>query len=867
MIVAVPGSDTYRGIGYQHAQAILTALDVLGDLSLGSMRVEGVADVVDIEVFAADGSLRAAKQVKVRAEEYTWGRAELIEVLRRWAVLPDAAHASFEFVTDGRLGPTGQKLADALDCAADGDLQELAAILEEDVGSSVCAAVANARVLRDPSTFEALLSRAERQVRALLPDPRTAADAENQAEQAINRLFVEMFGYASNAEPQQRLLMRTELAQILGVPADLPVSKRWPGDLRDRYLDAARSRDLQQFVVALVAPSLPLMRDSDREINGDPLPVSSLLQEDRPSALAGRTGMGKSTAGELLRQEAAHHERVVLLAHAEAYLPGRLEALAADAISEMTREDCPAATGRQALADSDVMLVIDGVSEVPEEVREGLKTDLLAPVAASRGARIVLLGRDIAVLRDSLPSSRTPAIFQLVEFDPQRRLDLACRLLRGASADDSANAAWLPGLWADITRVDQALGDAAGNPLLLTMALMLTGQGIAFTDRAGLYRGFVEMLARRTGATGISEASAALGIAYAHLLDQGRRYADPIEWARLLGVAVAVLEDAGVRVNSRAVDATVRRCGLVVPLGWAQTRVPLHDSFADYLAGAAHANRLTPLPARLQRSDEQRVLFAAEVGGVDAAMAAMVARDLPFVIVSLAGYDRRDLTRDTPAEVECILQHLDAGSGYGICLWRVDNHRVVALQSTGKASGWVNEERAREMLPTTSAVVVDNPGPLKIAVRMWRQKLVLRLKPPETMRMPQPASQDQACVVLADHAVRAAAATRTLIAAIAPPGHDSTLAAQVGPLGLQAIVHQTQEQLGGTQYPVSYLHSDTISISKAPDYEADASLSGPEQHWGLTTVEALTRLSPEADAVSRVRAAIEEMTTRSWLAP
>jgi hypothetical protein len=55
----------------------------------------------------------------------------------------------------------------------------------------------------------------------------------------------------------------------------------------------------------------------------------------------------------------------VLVAHAEAYLPGRLSALAADAISEVLREDLRAATGRQALADRDVTLVIDGVSEVP----------------------------------------------------------------------------------------------------------------------------------------------------------------------------------------------------------------------------------------------------------------------------------------------------------------------------------------------------------------------------------------------------------------------------------------------------------------------------------------------------------------------
>src|SRR6266487_1253160 len=100
--MTMAGVDTVRGIAFQ------PALDVLDDPDLGSMRVEGLDDVVDIEVFAADGSLRMAKQAKVRAEEYTWGKAELVAVLRRWAALPDAVHASFEFVTDGRLGTTGQ---------------------------------------------------------------------------------------------------------------------------------------------------------------------------------------------------------------------------------------------------------------------------------------------------------------------------------------------------------------------------------------------------------------------------------------------------------------------------------------------------------------------------------------------------------------------------------------------------------------------------------------------------------------------------------------------------------------------------------------------------------------------------------------
>jgi hypothetical protein len=88
----------------------------------------------------------------------------------------------------------------------------------------------------------------------MLPSPRTAADAREQAEQAIDRLFRAMFVRASDGEPRSRLLTRVEIAQILGVSADQSASQRWPGLLRDIYLEAARSQD----VGSLVRPLSPL---------------------------------------------------------------------------------------------------------------------------------------------------------------------------------------------------------------------------------------------------------------------------------------------------------------------------------------------------------------------------------------------------------------------------------------------------------------------------------------------------------------------------------------------------------------------------------------------------------------------------------
>jgi hypothetical protein len=479
-----------------------------------------------------------------------------------------------------------------------------------------------------------------------------------------------MFGRTGEADPSRRVFTRAELAEILGVPADQPAGTRWPGRLRDRYLDAASSQELGQFAESLVgtrAPSMPLIRPAD-DLTSQPRPVTDLIQGTGPSVLAGRTGMGKSTAAELLRREGARQRRAVLVGHAEAYLPGRLPALAAGAIFEVLREDLPAATGRQALADRDVTLVIDGVSEVPDDIRRALGEEFRAPEAAGSGAQIILLGRDMAAVRSVFPAGRPPAVYDLAGFDRGRRLDLACRVLWGTGADDPENADRVAALQADIDRADHVLGDAAGNPLLLTMAMNLIRQGIEFTDRAGLYSGFINLLAQRSGADGIAIATAVLGIAYAALLDQERRFAAPIEWARLLADAARHLSTMGVQANLGTLNEAARRCGLVVPIGWAQTLVPIHDSFADYLAGTAHAQQLAPLPPRAVPGDRQRLLFAAETGGADQELTSLVTRDLPFLTVQLAPYDRRVLTESAPDELREILHCLDPGEDYGISL-------------------------------------------------------------------------------------------------------------------------------------------------------------------------------------------------------
>jgi hypothetical protein len=135
--------------------------------------------------------------------------------------------------------------------------------------------------------------------------------------------------------------------------------------------------------------------------------------------------------------EGAEAGKVVLLAHAETYVSGRIEALAADAIANVVAREVPFSTGRQALFDSSVAIVIDGVSEIPEASRAALQDDLRTLVAAGRGARVLLLGRDIAALREVQPASLMPATYLTVDLGQEQRLDLGHRVVRSLTDSTS----------------------------------------------------------------------------------------------------------------------------------------------------------------------------------------------------------------------------------------------------------------------------------------------------------------------------------------------------------------------------------------------------------------------------------------------
>lgn len=124
------GVDASAGFAYQHAQAVQMALTIAAEASLDVIRVEAANDIVDVEIRSQNGHLVTGSQFKLRNRSDPWGQQELIDGLIRWSELAgDYPGSTYEFVTDGRLGPTGVKVRDALEKAASGDLNDIRQII------------------------------------------------------------------------------------------------------------------------------------------------------------------------------------------------------------------------------------------------------------------------------------------------------------------------------------------------------------------------------------------------------------------------------------------------------------------------------------------------------------------------------------------------------------------------------------------------------------------------------------------------------------------------------------------------------------------------------------------------------------------
>ncbi|GLJ61657.1 hypothetical protein GCM10017576_17870 [Microbacterium barkeri] len=565
------GTDTIRGIAYQQAHAIHLAIEIVEQYPEHQLRVEGTDDVVDIEVLDADGRLVGAHQIKSHSGA-PWTPKPIADVMRRWADLNEPG-ATFTFVTNGELGPGAQTLSDILASSEPNRTDRLAT--ELGVSEALAERLTFARIRVDLSSVGALLEAAERRIAARL-DP-LLRDREEEAVQCVDRLVRVLMERAAHNHPAERLFTAAELRALIGGEHGERGEYQWGGALKDSYIAAVANTP--PALVALTLTPLP---------GGEPAVDAQSLLQLSAASVSGPTGTGKSSVIQVLQSSAAATGRAVVVCRAETYIPGHIAALVADALGFSVGTAIPTYAGRKVLADPDAVVVIDGVSEIPEATLEHLAQELKPLLNRPGLASVVLVGRDPAVLRRVMgpaPTHQAFGVTPLAHSDQERLIESVL----GPTASELTQIR---------ARAEHVLGDGARNPMLLTIFLKAGAVGSAELTRSAVYEKFLLHLAARAPSVDARTYLPLLGVVFAHLLTAQRRYSDQYEWIASTDEVADSLSSATDGASARAVAL---HTGLITEVGMGVV-APFHDSLADYLAATAVAAGLAPLPPRSPRN-------------------------------------------------------------------------------------------------------------------------------------------------------------------------------------------------------------------------------------------------------------------------
>lgn len=804
------GTDTVRGIAYQQAHAIHLAIEAVEQYPEHQFRVEGTNDVVDVEVLDADGRLVGAYQMKSRSGA-PWTPKPIADVMRRWAGLNDPG-ATFTFITNGELGPGAQTLSDILASSEADRTGRLAA--ELDISEALAERLKLARVRVDLSSVGALLEAAERRIAARL-DP-LLRDRGETAVQRVDTLVRVLMERAAHNNPAERLFTAAELQALVGGERGERAEYQWPGALKDSYM----------ATVASTPPTLvPLTLTTH---GGGPAVDADALTLAKTASLSGPTGTGKSSAIQMLQSSAATTGRAIVVCRAETYVPGHFGALVADALGFSVGTAIPTYAGRKVLADPDAVVVVDGVSEIPDATLEHLAEDLKPLLNRPGFASIVLVGRDPTVLRRLLapaPVHEAFSVSPLAHSDQERLI----KSIVGPTAS---------GLEQIRSRAEHVLGDGARNPMLLTVFLQAGTGGTVELSRSAVYEKFLSHLSERAPSVDARTYLPALGIVFAQLLTAQRRYSDRYEWIARTDEAAESLSSA---IDGASARAVALRIGLITEVDMGVV-APFHDSLADYLAGTAVAAGLAPLPSALRATQSEWVVFASELG-VD--VSDLVSRDLPFLSVRVARADHHFPGSDSYAhEIAALLDTLLGSVGCTV-------HAKEALDGR-----WVLRATDASGATIGQTVVEHERGPLYAAVRLWRLALRARFGAVLPALSPRPRSIEEAQAQVKEFVRRRQHDLDALLDAF-PDVQRSELLDRLRPLGLTFFIGESEEIWGAEDWPMSYVAT----------VETRMLLSTPVERLGQTTVSHFLDGGPAHAAATDLRKAVEQLAdTSGWLA-
>ena len=835
------------------------------------VRIEGADDVIDYEVLDRDGRRLAVRQAKTRASG-TWGAAELARILCAWGELEDADAAQFAFVTDGRLGTSGTQLQDLIfRMRRNPDIAEVQATSRRLGRGGVKLpgpdVLARVEIQSELGTVDGILARLERKVHLLMESARvvTVADSEN----AVNGLFRALFVMGGATGLERRTITRAQVISALGLDGqNLHSGLEWSAATADSYHRAIGDRAARgRFLPLDVEPGAgqPAILDLIERVEsfwptpGGPAPDGTgpcALEEvlgTPVAALVGATGQGKTMSLRHLAWVAASLGLVPILLPASGHTPGTLGRRVRAFVEEALGQRLTPGAVESLLAAHELVLLIDGASEADEDATNALRGDLQR-LAVLRPLRVVATGRDPARTSSVLASVGPVTMFHLKPLD-----DAARRAL----------AEMTPGLDADtVDLIEQRLPGAADNPMLFLMAAAISHHGVP-DSRAAVYRQFLDGLVARAHIADPEPAFAAFSVAWARLIGVNRRSIDRYSWPSELAASLEHLETVprwrGARCTPTRALTVAADVGLLTSLDPEGGLAPLHDSFADFLAGRAMASGDAPWPETLTTPYDEAVLFAVETGGLDAHLVLRLARENPLLACRVAHTPQAVGSAD-PILVgqlldelarECDLPLLKARglritsqTEYTGVVLVDEDRRVVGLQEF--------EESARDH---PAMLLRPDAGSLIAAVGVWTAAVRASHRPSVRLFQPAPPVERDAAAKLLDEHVRAVAVEiGRMVDATLPPSIRRAVLDAVGPLGINAVIGEnTQDPWGSTDLLVHYLRGTKTRILSGAD-----GASRLDGYPFTDTAANLMRLHPRNHAALQIERALDALTDRTW---
>jgi hypothetical protein len=868
----VAGFDTIRGIGFQQACALDDAVDLVLDPQAALLRVEGAEDVVDYETVAADGRWLRVRQAKTRREPGTWSAGELAPILRAWAELSDADTAEFAFVTDGQLGESGVALRRLLEAARAGATQtELDAMAEAiprvKIDLPAVSLLRRVELVTRAGTVGSVLERLELRVLRLIERGRVAT--ADDATAVVDRLFRLLFEVGGERLPWQREVTKQQILDALGLTGQqVTGGGAWDGQTRDAYQAQLLTRPTRPDILLLdvlqvgAGPRVLQLGDGPLAAEAAAPKPPEVMLETTQTLLVGPTGTGKTTCLDTLSEQAASRGGVPVLLRADGHVPGILPRRVHEAVADVLDQRLTPVGVERLLADPGLLLLIDGVSEVDPDTRAALANDLQT-LAAQRAVHVIGTGRDLAAVRSVVPQASDAAAFALVGLSPADRRAIA----RARTVGDAEQT---------VAQIEGTLGDAVDNPLLFGMAITVgSEQAGSIQSRPQVYREFLAGLAARARLVDTDVTFAALGMAWSELLAGSRRATDGYEWRQLLAAALERLDGTGAFAGHATTAGQVldeaQATGLLVRPDLDAGLVPLHDSFADYLAGVAVAHGWVELPGPLVPAQDEQVLFAVEIAGLSDGLTERLVAENPLLACRVVAMPQAEGAGLDAEHVAGLLATLVAGGVLPTLAGRggvrvLDIEEVVGVVLVDGPSGTVE-------LPEFDRLAAEDPSwlfppgtsSLAVALNIWASAVRAALQP--TRRLPPrlvPTDPDAVVNELVKHETACAELLTTTIKRILPSPTVGDRVLSVLDRGLVAVVEDPQPgPYGRLEVPVAYHRGggETLVVRNGDLRVDKAQLS---THGDA---DRLLHRHPIRETAKVVLDTLEALAAKSWPAP